>query len=602
MVTATPRLRGTPERASARRPAPGVGCPEMEAKGRRTGILGVAVRDATRLQQIASILGKHGFGEVLTVLPFFRHRVDPAEPGAAPPEGTQGERFARVLAELGPTYIKLGQILSMRPDLLPADYIKALTALQDQAPLVALADVLATIERGLGKPVGEIFERFDDKPIATASIAQAHRARTRDGREVVVKVQRPGIEETMRGDLDLLYLGARALEAGFEDLQLIAPSRIVAEFEKAILRELNFALELQNILVKKSLLDPARPVCVPEPVPALCCRTVLTTELFDGVPVRDLEPDTPRTRAIVEHIVHTMAKDVLVDGVFHGDPHAGNILISPEGRICFLDLGMVGTLSPEQREDMVTFVLAVLVGDSGTAARIALRMGTPMRRVNIAELKAEISRVRSQYISVRALADVDSAAFVEELSRSAARFRIRLATEHSVLAKSIATIEGLVRRLHPGADLIEIVRPIVEGVFGERMAPLQVLQHALGGVTGVTSLARAIPNHLDQILHDLETGNVQVRPVMPVLDELPARVHESATRIGVAIFAAAMSVCAALVVPDDFTHWMSYVKALLFLTFFVSAIAGWFVHWWWHWLGGGFSLPLSPVLNLLRRR
>lgn len=565
-------------------------------------ILGVAIRDVARLQTVASIVAKHGFGEVLARMPFANQVFGIRGPKTdAKAEGSPGERFARVLAELGPTYIKLGQVLSMRSDLLPADYVRALTTLQDQAPVVAIADVRAMIEKGLGKTIEALFERFDETPLATASIAQTHRARTKEGREVVVKVQRPGVSDVMRGDLDLLYLAARGLEAGIEDLKLLSPSAIVAEFEKALLRELNFTLELGNAVVKRGMLDPKRPVMVPEPIPELSSRTVLTMEFFEGVPVRDLEPGTERTKEIVEHILHTMAKGILVDGFFHGDPHSGNILVAKDGRICFLDFGLVGTLLPEQREDLVMLVLGVLVGDSATVARVLLRMGTPMERVDIGDLKAEISRVRTQYMTALSLADVDAARFIEEFSEAAARFRVRLATEYSVLVKSVGTIEGLVRSLHPTADVVAIVRPYAEGVFGDRWSPAQLLQHALGGATGMASLTRTLPTHLDQILHDIETGNVQVRPVTPVLDQLPNRVHESATRIAVAVFAASMSICAAIVVPDDFGHWMSFMKALLFLAFFVSALAGWFVTWWWHWLGGGFSVPVAKFLSLLRR-
>lgn len=567
-----------------------------------SSILGIAIRDVARLQKVAGIVAKHGFGEVLTRMPFAAQllRGGVVRPGKEA-EGTPGERFTRLLAELGPTYIKLGQVLSMRSDLLPDDYIKALTTLQDQAPVIPLADVRRAIEVGLGQKVDELFSQFSEEPLATASIAQTHRARTKDGRDVAVKVQRPRISELMRGDLDLLYLAARGLEASIEDLKLIGPSAIVAEFEKGLLRELNFSAEMGNLVAMQRLLDPSRPVVVPEPIPELSCRTVLTMAYFDGVPVRDLEPESDRAKEVVEHIINTMCKGILVDGFFHGDPHAGNILVSKDGHICFLDLGLVGTLSQEQRDDIVTLVFATILDDAATVARVLLKVGTPTQRVDIGELKTEISRVRSQYVMVRSVSEIDSARFVEDFVHAASRFRVKLATEYTVLAKSVGTIEGLVRRLHPDADVLPIVRPYVEKVFADRWTPTQMVQHALGGATGVASLLRTVPTHVDQILHDLETGNVQVRPVTPKLDQLPDRVHQSATRIAVAIFAAAMSICAAVVVPDSFVHWMAWLKVVLFVTFFASAIAGWFVTWWWHWLGGGRTLRLAPIVNLFRR-
>ena len=194
------------------------------------GILGVAARDVSRLQKVASIVVKHGFGEVLMRVPFAAQvlGVD-ASRAKADVTGTAPERFARLLGEFGPTYIKLGQVLSMRSDLLPLDYVTALTTLQDRAPVIPIDAVKRAIEDGLGRPVTDLFDDFEDEPLATASIAQTHRATTKDGRRVVVKVQRPGIGELMRGDLDLLYLAARGLEAGIDDLRLLAPSLIITE-------------------------------------------------------------------------------------------------------------------------------------------------------------------------------------------------------------------------------------------------------------------------------------------------------------------------------------------------------------------------------------
>ncbi len=567
------------------------------------GILGVAARDVSRLQKVASIVVKHGFGEVLMRVPFAAQvlGVD-ASRAKADVTGTAPERFARLLGELGPTYIKLGQVLSMRSDLLPLDYITALTTLQDRAPVIPIDAVKRAIEDGLGRPVTDLFDDFEDEPLATASIAQTHRATTKDGRRVVVKVQRPGIGELMRGDLDLLYLAARGLEAGIDDLRLLAPSLIITEFEKALLRELNFTAELVNLLRMGQLLEATPGVIVPEPLAELSCRTVLVMQYFSGAPVRDLEPKSERAKEVITKLLDVMTKGILVDGFFHGDPHAGNILVGDDGTLCLIDLGLVGTLSPEQREDIITLVLGTIVDDASTVARVLLKMGTPMQRVNIGELKAEITRVRSQYVMVKSVAELDSQRFVEEFANAAHKYRVRLATEYSVLVKSVATIEGLVRRLHPDVDAMAIVKPYAERLLSDRYSPQALLQQALGGATGIASLIRTVPNHLDQILHDLETGNVQVRPQTPILDTLPDRVYQSASRLGVAIFSASMSISAALVVPDDWTRPMQWLKLALFVAFSSFAVAGWIAMWWWHFLGQGKRLRLAPLIQFFRRR
>lgn len=574
-----------------------------DGDAKNTSIFGVAVRDVARLREVAAVVVRHGFGEFVLRMPFAsallgRELVSRKESF----QGTAPERFAHLLGELGPTYIKLGQVLSMRSDLLPREYIDALSKLQDKAPEIPFEDVKRVIEQGLGRPLDEVFAELDTEPLATASIGQTHRGKTKEGKVVAVKVQRPGIDAVMRGDLDLLWLAAKGLEASIDELNLVMPSAIVAEFEKGLLRELNFSAELANLVTMDRLVrNVGEKVVVPKPLPELSCRTVLTMEFFEGKPVRTLEPKSEEAKRAIEVIVKTMCQGVFVDGFFHGDPHAGNILVGEDGTLCFLDLGLVGTLSPEQRDDLVTLVLGTIMNDASTVCRVLLKIGTATERIDIGELKADITRVRSQYVMVSALKDVDTERFIEEFIAATRKYKVRLATEYSVLAKAAGTIEGMIRALYPDLDFIPLVKPHVERVFADRFEPQKAVTEALGGATGLLSLARTLPTHLDQILHDLETGNVQVRPRMPELEQLPSLLHDSATRIGVAVFAASMSIASAMVVPDGYEHPMEWVKIGLFFVFLVAALSGWAVVWFWHWLGRGFSLPIGGLLRLLRR-
>lgn len=571
------------------------------AEGETKSILGVAVRDVGRLRRVASVVVRHGFGEFLLRMPFAKGLVG-SEKAGEEAKGSAPERFTRLLGALGPTYIKLGQLLSMRADLLPAAYVQALSTLQDSAPVISYDDVKRQVERGLGQPLDELFDDFDEEPLATASIGQTHLATTKEGRRVVVKVQRPGIGEVMRGDLDLLYLAARGLEASIDELKLIQPATIVAEFEKNLLRELNFSAELASLVRARSLLDAERPVTVPEPLPELSCRTVLTMSYFEGKPLREIEPGSEEAKHAIEEVLHAMCRGVFLDGFFHGDPHAGNILVNDEGTICFLDLGLVGTLSPEQRDDLVTLMLGTILDDASTVARVLLKMGTPTQRVDIGELKREIIRVRSQYVMVRTVGELDTQGFIDEFATAIGKYRVKLATEYSVLVKAAGTVEGLVRSLYPDVDALAITKPYVEQIFNDRWAPQQMVQQALGGGVGMASLLRTMPTHLDQILHDFETGNVQVKPITPKLDKLPDTVYQSATRLAVALFAASMTISAAASLPNGYEGYMDWARLGIFGLFTVLAIGGWTVTWWWHWLGRERSFKVTPLINFFRRR
>lgn len=567
----------------------------------RPSFVGVAIRDLARLRTVAAAVSRHGFGELLMRTPLgLRLFGSETPPGgdAALGQATPAVRFARLLGSLGPTFIKLGQILSMRRDLLPAEWIAALETLQDRAPVLPFDTVRDVVEAGLGAPLASLYADFKREPLATASIAQTHLATTLGGECVVVKVQRPGIEATMRSDLDLLFLAAQVLEASIDEMQLLGVSNVVAEFEKGLLRELDFREELSNLLTARQLLDPERSVTVPRPHPELSCRTVLSMQLFEGVSLRKLEPKSPAAKHAVEEILHAVCKQVFLDGFFHGDPHAGNILADASGTLCMIDLGLVGRLSEAQREELMALIFATMTGDSASIARILLRMGTPTQRVSLSDLRAEVERIRQKYLAVTSLDEVDSSGFAQEFAEAAQLFRIKLAPEYSILVKATTTIEGLIRNLYPEVDLVGIARPYVQQVLARRLSPMTLLQNFAGEATELAALVARLPAQLDQVLHDVETGNLQVRAVTPALDEVPALLHQMSGRIGLTAFAFAMTLCAALVLPDRDPHW---ARLTLTVTCVLAAAGAWTLLFWWHVVGRGKPLRLAPILRLFRR-
>ena len=562
-------------------------------------IVGVAVRDLARLRTIALIVARHGFGPLLMKTPLGRRLFDkPPEGDAALRELSAPVRFAKLLAALGPTYIKLGQILSMRKDLLAPDWIEALETLQDDAPRLPFAAIREQVESSLGGTLEELYASFEQEPLATASIAQTHRARTRDGDEVVVKVQRPGIEATMRSDLDLLYLSAQVLEASIDEMQLFGAVSVIEEFEKGLLRELNFHQELSNLLEFQRNLDPARKVTVPRPYPELSTRTVLTMQFFQGRPIRKLTPKSPEAQAVVNEIVHAALKQVLVDGVFHGDPHAGNLLYGEDGTVCMIDLGMVGRVSQEQRDDIVTLAIATIANDSTTIARVLLKMGTPTQRVNLQELKADIERIRTQHLMVANFGEYDSAGFIEEFGKAAGRYRIKLARDMAILAKAAATLEDIIRTLHPEVDLVGIARPFLDDIVQRRLSPQRILGNLMSEASGIGSMLRTVPGQVDQLLHDFETGNIMVRAVTPKLDEVPRRLHALSGRLTLAAFASATTIATAIAVPEDTASKLRMVTAAVLA---LAAIVSWGALFVWHLFGGGKPLKVKPLLRYFRR-
>ncbi len=564
-------------------------------------ILGVAARDIKRLQAIFLIIARHGFGELFlrsSIGKIFFSQVKVEGQSERWRDQPAATRFRRLLEDLGPTYIKFGQIMSMRPDIMPASYITALEGLQDQTPPVPFEAIQVVVERSLGKPLSELFAEFSREPLATASIAQTHRAVTRNGESVIVKVQRPMIEQTMRGDLDLLFMLTKALEVSIEEMRLLAPSEIVAEFEIALLRELDFTEELANLETARELLDPERKVVVPKPYPELSSHQVLTMEFFAGRSLRRIVPQSPEAKHAVTEILHAACKQVLIDGFFHGDPHAGNILINDEGMICMIDLGLVGQLRDDQRADIVTLIIAAISRDAGTIARVFLRMGTPMKRINLSEFKAEITRILDRYLNVNRVQDFRSQELADEFVSAAQRFQIKLAPEYSVLTKASLTIEGLIRNLYPDINALDIAQPYIQRLMAERLSPGTLLKDSLASVTGLSSMLKQLPTQLDQILHDAESGNLQVRALNPQLENLPQVLHHLGSRMALAAFAVSMTMVAVILIA---VRSPERQLDLLIGASLVAALFAWFILFGWHFVRIGQPYRARSLLQFFRR-
>ena len=561
--------------------------------------VGVAVRDLARFRTVALIVARHGFGPLLMKTPLGKRLFDkPPEGDMALRETSAPVRFAKLLAALGPTYIKFGQILSMRKDIFAPEWIEALETLQDDAPRLPFAAIREQVETSLGGTLEDLYGSFEQEPLATASIAQTHRARTKDGDEVVVKVQRPGIEATMRSDLDLLYLSAQILEASIDEMQLVGVVSVIEEFEKGLLRELNFNQELSNLLEFQRNLDPERKVTVPRPYPELSTRTVLTMQFFKGRPIRKLVPKSPEAQAVVNEIVHAALKQVFVDGVFHGDPHAGNLLYDEDGTVCMIDLGMVGRVSQEQRDDIVTLMVAAISNDATTIARLLLKMGTPTQRVNLAELKSDIERIRSKHLVVENFGEYDSAGFIAEFGKAAGRYRIKLARDMAILAKAAATLEDIIRTLHPEVDLVGIARPFLDDIVRQRLSPQRILGDMMSEAAGIGSMLRTVPGQIDQLMHDFETGNIMVRAVTPELDRIPRHLHALGGRLSLAAFASATTIATAIAVPESTESKMRMGTAVVLA---LAAVASWTALFAWHWFGAGKPVRVTPLLRFFRR-
>jgi ubiquinone biosynthesis protein len=570
-----------------------------------------AVQDIRRLRTIASVLTRHGFSAVATRAGLGRFVAEKGESTAfEDSENLLGDdqseaavRFRNVLEDLGPTFVKLGQILSTRPDIIPPSFMEELKLLQDRVSPMPFEDVRAQVEMSLGRSIEECYEHFEEKPLAAASIGQVHRARTIGGEECVVKVQRVGIGEQIRSDLDLLYYLARFLEATIKEFELYTPTAIVTEFERAILSELDFRQEARNLEEFSHNFAEVPNVCAPKVHADLTTMEVLTMEFIEARKLSALEGGSEEAKAVLKTLLDAMVKMVIYDGFFHGDPHPGNILVKDDLSLVFIDFGLVGRLSSAQQDEIINLILSVIAGDVDAIARTILGMGHPVGRINLRAFRADVERIRDKYL-LPSLGDINVSQFVQEVMDAAQVHRIRLNPNYAILTKTAMTIEGIMRTLEPDLDIMAIGVPYARQLAMQRFSARKIIQSTVNTAMGFSSFVTQIPQQMDQVLMDLESGNLTFTIRNDSIDQLGNVLNTLGTRLFLGVIASGLAVVAALLLRPFDTE--IFGVSLMLIIGILAALSASTLFWWalgWHVVGSrkGKKLRLTPLMRLIRR-
>jgi len=576
---------------------------------RPRGFVRAAVDDVQRLARITSVLARHGFSAFALRVGL---RTRETEEGAAEGGGVDprrdpadaARRFREMLEELGPTFVKVGQILSTRPDVLPPPFIAELQRLQDAAPAIEFEAVRSAIEEGLGRSIDTAFAHVEPEPLASASMAQTHVARLHDGREVVVKVQRPGIGDTMRSDLDLLHVFARLLEATVHEMDLYAPGDIVRALDEALSAELDFLGEAANLERFAANFADVPGVHVPALVRSHTTRTIMTMERVIGTKVSALAPDDPAAERTALQLIEALYLQIFRFGFFHGDPHPGNLFVTPDGEVAFIDFGLCGWLSPRQREDLVTLIIASLSGDADGLARVLLRMGQPRGHVSLRAFTDEVESIRARYLK-RNLREIDLTGFVEECIDAAQRHQIRIASDYAILSKAAVTLEGVIRQLAPDLDLAEHVQPYSQRLVRDHYAPDQLLRGAITSLGQLRTALREVPDQVGQVLMDLESGHLELKVRNEPLQHLGRELNLQTTRLLMGLLAAALTLATPLWLAHE-PWWVWHDRIPVWTTLCgLSAVTFGFWSFAWHVAGGRpllRKLRLTPLVRFLRGR
>ena len=485
-------------------------------------------RSLGRLSEIAQVAVRHGFGYAIE-----GHKA--TDPGA---EGTaRGRHLREMLDELGPTFVKFGQLLSTRPDVVPPDIIAELRGLQDDVRPFPYSDVERTIEEELGQPVVRLFTEFDREPLAAASIGQVHRATLPNGRRVVVKVQRPDAPRKIEADLSLMYQAARLVKERIRALDFIDASEIVDEFARSIRQELDYRLEARNADAFHKEFAGHPHVAVPRVYWTYTRSRVLTLEYLDGVQLADLELDAwslEQRRHLAYLITETWMTMIFRNGFFHADPHPANILVLSPERIGLVDFGLTGRLTDDDMTKLTRLFIDAASENIEMIPRRLLDLGVRYPREREDEFVAALRELFYRYYGA-SLQEIDSIQVIREAFGLIYSMNLRLPTRFVMLDKAIATLGSVGIELYPDFNVFEVAKPYARDLMLERFTPRRMARRARREGWQYTQMALELPYQIHDTLEQVRDGQIEVGFVHKGLDELMAKLDTLFNRLVIAL-------------------------------------------------------------------
>ena len=564
---------------------------------RQFGAFNRTFRHLNRYQQILRVLFKYGFSDLVERL----HLDQYIETGlqllsrsrssrSQEPEEqiiyrhSKPERLRMAFEELGPTFIKLGQLLSVRPDLVAPDYLLELAKLQDNVPPFSYEEVRHIFLEELGKMPEEIFTGFSPEPVAAASISQVHHAllTVRDAaggeqtRKVVVKVQRPGLEKSISIDLEILARIAQLMEDHLEEVQGHRPTAIVSEFARSLSREIDFTIELTNIQHFARQFAGSREIYVPEAFPALSTERILVMERIEGIKASGIEALRAAGHdltLLAERGAKLVMEQIFTHGFFHADPHPGNIFFLPGNVVCFIDFGQMGRLLVKDREGFIELVASIVSGDESKVTAGILKMTVQQGEFDRDALSLDISDFMSRYLHL-SIGDLEIGKIHWELLRLFSRHRLFLKPSLYLMLKALGTAEGVGLALDPQIEMLSLAKPFMRDIKMRRVNPKRLAHEAAETASQYMSLLRDLPAETRSILAMLRQGKVRLELEHHGLRPLEQSLYRASNRIAFAIVLAALIIGSSLVVHYGSRTASSELPTIGMIGFIIAGIMG----------------------------
>ena len=537
-----------------------------------------------RYKDVAVLLMKYGRSDLVKAAGL-DPTLDDESPAATATDPAASE-LANDLERMGPTFIKLGQLLSTRPDILPLPYLQALTRLQDRVEPFSFAEVESIVISELGVRLSKAFSEFEAKPVAAASLGQVHRAAMRDGRPVAVKVQRPDIRERVMEDLDALEEIAEFLDDHTEMGRRYGFVQILDEFRRSLLRELDYRQEAQNLTLLRRNLSEFSAIVVPAPIDDYTTSRVLTMEYVSGTKITTLSPVAlleVNGAALAEQLFRAYLKQILVDGFFHADPHPGNVLVTDAGQIALLDLGMVGRIAPRLQEPLLQLLLAISEGQSDDAVRFALKVGEVRPDFDEPEFSRRVADLVGRHQDAE-LRNMQVGKAVLEIGRIAGDVGLRLPSELTMLGKTLLNLDQIAEALDPTFNPNASIRRNAAEIMRGRLLKSASPGNLFGGILELKEFMERLPGRVNKILDTVANNQLEVK--VDAIDE--ARLMEGfqkvANRITLGLLLAALIIGAAMLMHVETSFRILGYPGLAIIFFLLAA-------------GGGIALMLSILLK-----
>ena len=533
---------------------------------------------AGRAKDILAALARHGFSSLLNQMdlpPGIWQRLLPTPPAPHRAE----ERLRLAAEELGPAFVKLGQILSMRPDLLPHPYILELRKLQSEVQPLPFDEFRATLVAELGREPEEIFSEFDPVPAASASLAQVYFAKLREsGDRVAVKIQKPGVERTVQIDLDLAAWLAGQIHRHLEALRPFDLPAAIAEARQGMLRELDFRTEARNQEYFNALNPEPTQVFAPRVYSDYCTRRVLVMERVDGRPVSQPGLPVEQCRALAGHGAQSIVRQILISGFFHADPHAGNVLVTPDGRLCFLDWGLAGHLTRRLRQALADFWVAAVDQDAERIVQIAADLAPPNVRPDLRTMEKEVTLALREELNFT-VGEPRLGRAMLRLLHIFGRNGIALSRDYSLMAKAVFSIEEVGRALDPEFDLRKRMPPVLHELFRERANPRNVARRVREVLHDGLLALQDFPGELRRLIRRFEQENPTVNLQHRGLEKLDESLRVAANRIALGVVIGSLIIGSSLLVTTRIEPYLFGYPALGIVGYLISALLGFYVIW-----------------------